>query len=312
MMTSSMETSLVILHYAYPATVFLYYIITSLISACNLQAIKKAAACEVKRPGWRTVVCLFALFLLTYVTQLAAIGTHSFVSRGWPLQDHIVIGHLSCILVFGIQLSQLLDAEYLAIYPFVGSWALALVAEVSIVAISAGTSLFKDFETYEIIDIVMVSLRCTSLLSLIGLFTVSFATVDQTATDEERQSLLPKTTTTSDNPEAENQANGTTGYGSTTQTGQSTEETTEETPEYNWERREREAKEAMKKRLEEGGNWLEYAKGFKVIFSEMPFYNIPYLSAMLLNCHDRHARTLRDFANFPTDTFPLRMACRKH
>lgn len=267
MMTSSIESSLVTLHYAYPATVFLYYIVTSLVFACNLQAIKRAAASEIKRPGSRTVACLFALFLITYVAQLAAMGTHSFVSREWPLQDHIIIGHLSCILVFGIQFSQLLDAEYLTIYPFVGSWALAFACEVAIVALSAGTTLFRNFKLYEIIDIVMVSLRCIMLLSLIGLFTLSFTTVEQSATDEERQSLLPKTTTSSGNTNGDAETNGTTRYGTTTQNEEAAEETTEEAPEYNWERREREAKEAMKKRLEEGGNWLEYAKGFKVFLS---------------------------------------------
>ncbi|KAM0343009.1 hypothetical protein ACHAPU_009039 [Fusarium lateritium] len=89
---------------------------------------------------------------------------------------------------------------------------------------------------------------------LAGLFTVG--TSAKTDSDEEREPLLPKATNTSPNSPTSQES----GYGSTLQA----EEDDEETPEYNWERREREAKETMKKRLEEGGNWFEYAKGFKV------------------------------------------------
>lgn len=263
-MASSLESAQVALHYLYPAAVFLYYIIASIVSVCSLQGIKKADKTKTKRPGLLPVCCLYGLFLVTYLVQLVAVGILSIRSREWPTQDHIIIGHLSCILVFGIQLSQLLDAENLTSYPFVGSWALSLAFEIALVALSASPAMFKTLRIYGIIDLVMISVRCITLILLIGLFTLSFETMDKAATDEERQSLLPKTTATSGTSAGESQNGEAAGYGSTTQAEQTTEESAEETPEYNWERREREAKEAMQKRLEEGGNWFEYAKGFKV------------------------------------------------
>ncbi|CAM1507435.1 Fc.00g070760.m01.CDS01 [Cosmosporella sp. VM-42] len=269
-MASSSDSALVVLFYIYPAVIFLYYIVASLVSVCSIHAVKKTAGPETKRPSPRIVLCLFAVFLITFVAQLAATGTRSILSRELPIEDHIVIGRLSCILVFGIQIGQLFDADYMTAYPFVGSWALSFLFEVTIATISAGTNLPQQFDTYEIIDISMISLRCLILLVLAGLFIPSFSTTDKTATDEERQSLLPKAATTPGSSAGQSQNSEGTGYGSTLQaeesTTETTEETTEETPEYNWERREREAKEAMKKRLEEGGNWLEYAKGFKILF----------------------------------------------
>ncbi|EEU35384.1 uncharacterized protein NECHADRAFT_94174 [Fusarium vanettenii 77-13-4] len=208
---SPAESALVVLYYVYPAAVFLYFLVSSLVSACTVAASKKSENGNQNRPSRTTTLLLSLLCILTFVAQLAVVGTEAFLAREWPTQDHIIIGHLSCILVFGIHLSRCLDLEHDPSYPFVGSWLLGLPSS-----------------------------------------------------DEERQPLLPKDTTASpSSPTGLSQHSQESGYGSTLQ---AEEEDTEEAPEYNWERREREAKEAMKKRLEEGGNWFEYAKGFKILF----------------------------------------------
>ncbi|KAF7552419.1 hypothetical protein G7046_g7413 [Stylonectria norvegica] len=267
-MASSVESALAVLRYLYPAVSFLYYIVASVVSACNYQAFKKAAASEIKRPGFKTVFGLFALFLLSFAAQLAVIGTHAIIARDWFFQDDVIISLLSCILVFGIQFSQVLDADYLVSYPFIGSWILALLFEFTIAVLSGSTKPLPRLRSYEIVDVALAAFRCLVLFSLVVLFVVSFksAAEDETVTDEERQTLLSKVVTTPGSPTHQSEHSGESGYGSTLQADETTDETTDETPEYNWERREREAKEAMKKRLEEGGNWFEYAKGFKVLF----------------------------------------------
>lgn len=261
-MASSLQTTLVVLHYAYPAVIFLYFLVASLVSVCNVQTGKKAVECKKNRPSQRTVYILSALSILTFAGQLGVIGTQALLSRVWPTEDDIIIGHLSCILVFGILVGQHSDDENATSYPFVGSWLLGFLFEIIIISLSAFDDVFVAFQSFDIIDMALVSTRCLIFLILAGLY--SFATTDKVGTDEERQSLLPKDTTTCPGSSAgQSQNSQESGYGSTLQ---AEEESTEEAPEYNWERREREAKEAMKKRLEEGGNWIEYAKGFKVRF----------------------------------------------
>ncbi|KAJ4133861.1 hypothetical protein NW768_005450 [Fusarium equiseti] len=117
--------------------------------------------------------------------------------------------------------------------------------------------LFSPLNIFSILNMISVVVRCLSFLSLISLFTIG--TSVPTESDEEQEPLLPKVTITSPSTPTSQES----GYGSALQA----QEEDEETPEYSWERREREAKEAMQKRLEEGGgNWFEYAKGFKILF----------------------------------------------
>ncbi|KAK7429307.1 hypothetical protein QQZ08_004119 [Neonectria magnoliae] len=258
-LANSVQAALVALYYVYPSIVFVYFLVASVVSVCNIQTAKKAVEDHKTFPSKRTVVVLSSLFLLTYAAQLAAISAQAVLSQVWPTADHIIIGHLSCILVFGILLSQYIDTENGASYPFVGSWVLALLFEIAIVSLSAVDDAFVKFQSYEIIDVALVSTRCLTSVILIGLF--AFPNADKIETDEERQPLLPKDTTPCPGSSAgQSQQSQESGYGSTLQ---AQEESTEEAPEYNWERREREAKEVMRKRLEEGGTWIEYAKGFK-------------------------------------------------
>ncbi|KAF5967437.1 vacuolar membrane protein HMT1 [Fusarium bulbicola] len=253
--SSPAETALVILYYLYPALVFIYFFFASLVSACTVHSLGKDER-KKKCPSQRLTLVFYLLCILTYTAQLLLLGTRTVLSQSWPTEDHIIIGNLACILAFGIQLSRCLDAEEGPFYPFIGSWLLGLSFDIAITVLSAILGLFSPFDVFSILASVTISIRCLSFISLASLFAVGFSV--KLTSDEEQEPLLPKVTTTSpDSPTSQES-----GYGSTLQA----EEEEEEAPEYSWERREREAKEAMKKRLEEGGNWFEYAKGFKILF----------------------------------------------
>ncbi|KAF4453963.1 hypothetical protein F53441_3488 [Fusarium austroafricanum] len=252
---SPTERALVILYYLYPALIFTYFFFASLVSACTVHSSDKAER-KKKCPNRRFTVIFYFLCILTYVAQLLLLGTKAALSQNWPTEDHIIIGHLACILAFGVQLSHCLDTEHGPFYPFIGSWLLGLSFDIAITVLSAALGLFSPFRIFTIFDSVSIGIRCLSLIALASLFAAGSSAT--TESDEEQEPLLPKTTNTSPDSPASQES----GYGSTLQV----EEEGEEAPEYSWERREREAKEAMKKRLEEGGNWFEYAKGFKVLF----------------------------------------------
>ncbi|KAF5024708.1 hypothetical protein F66182_3222 [Fusarium sp. NRRL 66182] len=249
------ETALVILYYLYPVFAFTYFSIASLVLACTVHSPNKDG-CKKRSPKGKATLALFLLCILTYTAQLAQLGIQSVLSREWPTEDHIIIGHLACILTFVIQLNFCLDTEYGPFYPFVGSWVLGLLFDVTIGVLSAGLGLYSSFGVFGVLSIVAISLRCVFFLALIALFVLG--TSVKTGSDEEREPLLPKASLSSPSSPVSQES----GYGSTLRN----EDEEEEAPEYNWERREREAKEAMKRRLEEGGNWFEYVKGFKVLF----------------------------------------------
>ncbi|KAK2479752.1 hypothetical protein H9L39_09126 [Fusarium oxysporum f. sp. albedinis] len=257
---SPAETALVILYYLYPALVFIYFFFASLVSACTVHYPDKDER-KKKCPNRRLTLVFYLLCILTYTTQLLLLGARAVLSQNWPTEDHIIIGHLACILAFGIQLSRCLDTEEGPFYPFIGSWLLGLSFDIAITVLSAISGLFSPFDIFSILASVSISIRCLSFISLASLFAAGFSV--KLKSDEEQEPLLPKVTTTSPDSPTSRES----GYGSTLQAEEEEEEEEEEeAPEYSWERREREAKEAMKKRLEEGGSWFEYAKGFKILF----------------------------------------------
>ncbi|KAF5596382.1 vacuolar membrane HMT1 [Fusarium pseudocircinatum] len=253
--SSPAETALVILYYLYPALVFIYFFFASLVSACTVHSSGKDER-KKECSSRRLTLVFYLLCILTYTAQLLLLAARAVLSQSWPTEDHIIIGHLACVLAFGIQLSRCLDIDEGPFYPFIGSWLLGLFFDIAITVLSAILGLFSPFDVFGILTSVSISIRCLTFISLTILFTVGFSA--KLTSDEEQEPLLPKITTTSPNSPTSQES----GYGSTLQA----EEEEEEAPEYSWERREREAKEAMKKRLEEGGNWFEYAKGFKILF----------------------------------------------
>ncbi|KAI5462874.1 hypothetical protein BGZ63DRAFT_175644 [Mariannaea sp. PMI_226] len=257
-MASPLESALVVVHYLYPAAVLIYFAVATLVAVCQIHTSKEPVQPSRRRPGSRIVWAVSILFILTYVGQLATLATRALLTKAWPTEDHVIICYLSCILVFGILLTRY-DPEDAASYPFVGSVVLSLLFELILISLSGVHGDFSDLKSVEIASLALIAARCLLFLTLAGLF--RFVASSPPGSDEERQALLPKDSTTGSANSSQSQESG---YGTTSQAEEATQETQE--PEYNWERREREAKEAMKKRLEEGGTWVEYVKGFKILF----------------------------------------------
>ncbi|EQL03194.1 heavy metal tolerance protein [Ophiocordyceps sinensis CO18] len=256
--TAPLAAVVPLLYYTYPAAVFAYFLGSSLASACTLQRFKDdPAEAETKRPGRRLVLGILSTFVLTYLVQLGILISCSVADGLWPPADHLVVGILSCLLVFGIQLSWLSEPNRSIGYPLYGSWLLALAFEAAITTFAAIKVDSPRHLRYEIAETSFAAARC-ALLLVIGAacWRALGARKTPAASDEERQSLLPKV---GDNATS---GGGEAGYGATSESEQSSGNTAE----YSWERREREAREVMEKRLKEGGNWFEYSKGFMILF----------------------------------------------
>ncbi|KAK3942121.1 hypothetical protein QBC46DRAFT_81711 [Diplogelasinospora grovesii] len=270
---SSVKAAVTSLHYAFPSVVFAYYILSSTIAVCTLQT-QSPAGNHVRR----RVISLFLLFsVLTYLAQLVILLVQGITRHEFPAEQDTIISLLSCILVFGVELAGLSETAKPVWYPYIGSLGLALLFEPAIAALSLAARPHEPLAYAELVDIATVAARYLSfVLALIVYFEGLYKSRQESGSDAERQTLLPKedgngALDASAAGEDEGQQNG---YGATSDTATETstnasQSPTAENPESPWERREREASKQMEKRLKEKGNWVTYAKSF-VIF-------IPYV-----------------------------------
>ncbi|KAG6011860.1 hypothetical protein E4U43_008069 [Claviceps pusilla] len=197
-------------------------------------------------------VGLLALFVVTYIVQLVTLVVATTAEKQWPPAEHTVVGNLSCLLVFGIQLCWLSGSVDIVWYPYQASWALAFVFEAILGTCVIVRAQSQWLHRYGAVELALILSRCMILLVLTFLsYIQQCIAAMRRASDVERQPLLANSGNAIES-----------GYGSAADT----EAPSEEEPEFNWERRKREARGLMEKRLREGGNWFTYANGFMILF----------------------------------------------
>ena len=253
------ETLLVSLNYAYPTTVFLFFIIASSISICTLQT----ATDKKPHPRRGLIQSLMLVGVFSYLAQFAAIVAPSIFARQWLGQQDAIISALSCILVFGIQLAILSDSEKPVWYPFIGPYVLGLVFEPALQAAAAVDRRSRGWGYFDIVEVSIVATRYVAIIGIVACYFVWCSRDVECGSDAEQQPLLQKNggqSTTSEDAENSDDSN----YGSTSGESTNASQTSTENAESPWEKRQREAREQMEKRLKEHGNWLTYAKSFAV------------------------------------------------
>ncbi|RDA87461.1 hypothetical protein CP532_2826, partial [Ophiocordyceps camponoti-leonardi (nom. inval.)] len=249
-----------LLYYLYPTVIFVYFLAASLASACILQRFKPDADFQPRRR--RLVQIILALFLVAYLAQLLSLIIFALTDHRWPPADYQVVGILSCLLIFGIQLSCLSGADgHRVSFAFHGSWFLALAFEALIAALAASAIGPGPSGPYQMTEVALAAVRCLLMLLVGAPYWVGIFIPASITSDEERDPLLPKPSDAAQPAVAT--VNEGAGYGATEAEA---DQTSANAAEYSWERREREARQAMEKRLKEGGNWFEYSKGFMILF----------------------------------------------
>ncbi|KXX82234.1 Heavy metal tolerance protein [Madurella mycetomatis] len=266
--TPPLRQVLASLHYAYPTAIFLYYMVTSTIAVCTLQT----KSSEQSHPRRRAISWLLMFIILTYFTQLLTLVARGIIQHVFPPADQdVIIGLLSCTLVFGVVFAGLSETSSPVWHPYVGSLGLALVFEPAIQALAFAVRPAESLVYTDLVDISTASARYLAVILAVAFYLEGKCNWQRgKCTDSERQSLL-KTNgnaghhdTDSEDSSDGGQQNG---YGATsdvsTDASQSSDTDGDESP---WERRERQASEQMEKRLKEKGNWVTYAKSFMVFF----------------------------------------------
>ncbi|KAB5580862.1 hypothetical protein GE09DRAFT_454880 [Coniochaeta sp. 2T2.1] len=254
-----MASALLSLHYAYPAIVFFYYAIASSVAVCTLQT----RSADNQNARIRLIVSLMLFALLTYLVQLLNLVIQYLVFKsGIPAQD-TVLGLLSCILVYGLELTSLTSTDSPVWHPYIGSLWIALLVEPVIETLSILTRTPGSLTYVQFLDIATVSARDLAFVTvLVVYYGRPCAAAQENGDEAERQSLLAK----ADGQHQVVQPTGAqgldgTGYGSVSN-GSPDDNQGGDAPESEWERQNREAKEKMEKRLAEEGNWFAYAKSF--------------------------------------------------
>lgn len=257
------------LHYIYPALVFVYYMATSTVAVCTLQT----RSSEQAHPRRRPITWLFALIIITYLAQLLALGIQSAVRHVFPFAEQdVVIGLMSCVLSFGVVFARLLDEDKPVWYPYIGTFGIALGLEPALGALSWAVRPTVPFKFTDYFDIAAFAIRYLSIiLTLFLYFFGSHSSQPEKGTDSERQSLLKANGHASHDSDSEERNDSTqenSSYGtsseSSTDSNQSSDTEDDENP---YAKRQRQASEQMEKRLKEKGNWVTYAKSFKVRLS---------------------------------------------
>lgn len=192
------------------------------------------------------------IVILAYFSQVVLI----LVTQNSVCEDAIV-GLLSCVLVFGLELAILHDTKTPLWHPYIGSFAIGLVFDPLMEALSlhlSGRDTARSFRFTE------ASLVATRLVCVILIMSVYFGwhkrSSRELGNDSERQSLLRKIGGSEDTL--------VTDYGATDAAEGDSTKATNKGPECEWERRQRLAKEQRDKRLKETGSWWTYAMGFKL------------------------------------------------
>ncbi|CAK7211905.1 hypothetical protein SBRCBS47491_001282 [Sporothrix bragantina] len=283
------DTAVITLHYAFPVAIFSYFVVTSGFALCTLSDKKE-------HPRRRPLLGLMLFTTLSYLAQIISIIIPSIYLKEWLGQQDVMIGLLSCILVFGLQVSMLSDEKEVAWYPFIGSYVLSLGFEpvLEIVSLIARTP--GRFSGTEITQVVIVAARYVAIAFIVATyFFWRKPDAPEPATDAEQQPLIPKNSDGTPAQSSEEEGSQTsTAYGSTTTTATSStansttgndsesssdtnkddddkdkddkKKDDENSNELPWERRERKRREEMEKRLKENGNWFEYAKRFLIFY----------------------------------------------
>lgn len=249
-MAISQHQLLKALRYVYPATVFVYFLASSALAACNLQNQAPAT----RRPRRSLILYLVLAVVLTYSAQCILT-----LARWQAVQQDSIVSLLACAMVYGLEFAVLHDTQSPAWHSYTGSFVIALAFEPLLAVLSLRSQDHHPLLPVQVLDFVVLATRLVCLVSaLIAYFAGQRHDHTDTASDAERQSLLRKRS------DGESEDTLVTEYGSTEAVSEESGKTTGKDPESDWERSQRLVEEKRDKRLQESGNWLTYAKSFKL------------------------------------------------
>lgn len=258
-MATSLHLLLGCLRYAYPTLVFVYFLLSSAVAACTFQKPSPVF----KHPRRRLIKSLMLATAITYAAQYIVALTH------WTTAPRATtVSLLACAMIYGLEFVILHDTKNPVWRTYIGSFAIALAFEPLLVALSLLCHTHQIPKYTQAMDMMFLAIRMACLaLGLIVYFSWRKNGTSRDGSHSEQQSLLRKRA----NGDSEDTL--VTAYGSTDAETEEASKSSKD-PESEWERSHRQAEEQVDKRLQESGNWLVYAKGFKLFLPYVwPFHD---------------------------------------
>ncbi|OWP02114.1 ABC transporter [Marssonina coronariae] len=269
------------IHYGYPASVIVYFLVALSVTVCTLQTRKLRA----KDQHVRRDVMLGLIFAvaLNYVLETFTIVLEIFLTGAYPAQD-LVIYLMASTIAFGVQCLALKDSKFPVWYPYYGTWFLGLAVELPLLILPNVFRPPKNF--FDLAVLLIQTLRICSFIILPSMyFGLRSDDKKYDDSDVERQSLLGKRAGKNSSSQAST-ANGN-DYG-TAENGAQNSDTangSSDASEDSYLERRRKIQAKINKRLEEDGNWLTYAKSFTIFFPYIwPYHNRLLQCRALLVC----------------------------
>lgn len=224
----------------FPALSLVYFITSLGISTCLLQTQKYT----VRRP---VITGLVVGSIVAYA------GEAILTLLSDAQQDHVVY-LLSSAIVFFVEILALLDTEAPVWYPYLGTWIIALLSDGLVIYLRSYSGDKHTRDVFAYLILVARAMRVSCMLALpVSYFVMRNSKGKGDIPDAESQALLDESSVIPDS-----------GYGTTEHSECDSDSDSSSASDSPYIERRRKALEKVKKRLEEGGNWLTYLKGFKI------------------------------------------------
>ncbi|MCJ1473824.1 hypothetical protein MMC13_002476 [Lambiella insularis] len=248
-----------VLHYVTPFAVALYYVIATAVGICMLQS----STHDGKSPHTAILVVMFVV-MVTYICEDGIILSQLSAADNPLATTDSNIYVLASLLVWFVLTATLLTSESYLWYPYCGSWLITLFSEILVVSLNL--SHFHPSSRHQYAQIALGALRMILLVCLPALTLFYLRPKNsEPHNDEESVSLLKHAQEIS--PESQKSAGS---YGSTatcvtTGTISTTAEGADRLAQEE-DKKDREGRQRVQKRLKETGNWWAYAKSYSLFF----------------------------------------------
>ncbi|KAJ4397102.1 hypothetical protein N0V93_001326 [Gnomoniopsis smithogilvyi] len=259
-MAVSLHLLLVSLRYAYPTLLFVYFLASLAVAACTFQ--KPSAI--VKHPRRRLIKSILLATAITYAAQYVVALTH------WNTAPRdTTVSLLACAMVYALEFLILHDTKKPVWRTYIGSLAIGFVVEPLLAVLSLLSHAYHSPKYTQALNILFLATRMLCLaLGMIVYFGWKSCGTLRDGSHSEQQALLRK------RANGDSEATLVSAYGSTDDEPEEATKSSTRDPESEWERSHRQAEEQVDKRLQESGNWLVYAKGFKLFLPYVwPFHD---------------------------------------
>lgn len=169
-MAVAVGDALVAVYSAYPAAVFVYYVLCSIflwLRPRRLCGSERGVRASSRRLPIIVVLSVIVSLSVVNALVVAVLSSSPVFATG---TEYSVVGQLSCALVFAVQLSHLLDNQWPIWHPFQGSWAIALLSEIlfQCLVLSAWAS-GKPISASDIVSAAFAGTKCLLLVTLMAL-----------------------------------------------------------------------------------------------------------------------------------------------